>query len=93
MLTIRADEFYSYIEGQWLNDEEYATIHRVANIRPCGVLKKAIEYAGQFASNIRIDTHEENTIMINALTKYGFKYVGDIFIGDKSRRLAFHKKN
>ena len=93
MLTFLPDPTYSYIEGEWLNDEEYATIHRIANIRPCKVLKQAIEYAFKYTSNVRIDTHEDNSVMRKALAKYGFTYVGIIYIADKSKRLAFQKKN
>ena len=88
------DETYMQIEGSWLNNELYYVIHRIASSgRAKGVLKSAVEYTKQFSKNIKIDTHEKNTAMQNALAKLGFKYCGIIYVfapwEGKSPRMAY----
>lgn len=86
------DPTYDYIEGQWLNDESYGVIHRIASDGSHkGVLEEAINYGRQFTNNIRIDTHENNYVMQNALEKKGFAKCGIIYLEDGDPRVAYHK--
>ena len=95
---IGEDESYKVIEqGQWLNDETYGTIHRIASDgTQRGILKAVVEFAKQSCPNIRIDTHEQNCVMRSALEKLGFVYCGIIYCMDDlsphSPRLAFQFK-
>ena len=59
MLTLGPDRTYSVIrDGRWLDDSEYAVIHRIASSgRRRGVLHEALSYASGLCSHIRIDTH------------------------------------
>ena len=76
------DPTYLKIEGEgWLNDDPY--VH--------GVLSTVMEYCFQKVKNIRIDTHEENVIMRNALKKLGFTYCGIIYLENGDPRLAFQR--
>ena len=83
---------YTYIEdGEWLNDEPYVTIHRVAsdgNRR--GVIKCVMDYAKSLCENIRIDTHAQNATMQHQLEKNGFKRCGIIYLESGAQRIAYH---
>lgn len=77
-------------EGAWKNNKPYATIHRIAsNGKVKGVFAKAIEYALQHYSTIRIDTHKDNVVMQHLVKKAGFEYCGIIYCWDGSERLAY----
>ena len=81
-------------EGQWLNDEPYGTIHRIAsNGKIKGILKIALDFGLNQVENIRIDTHKDNKVMIHLLEKYGFKRCGVIIVDDGTDREAFQKVN
>lgn len=89
------DETYSEIEGQWLNDEPYYVIHRIASSgKVKGVVNVAVDFALQNTKNVRIDTHEKNLTMQKVLEKIGFKHCGTIYVyapwEGKSPRMAFH---
>ena len=87
------DPTYQIIyEGNWLNEDEYGTIHRIASdgkIR--GVLEAACKFCFQEVQNIRIDTHEDNLPMLRALDNLGFLRCGIINCRDGSPRIAFQK--
>ncbi len=84
---------YDYIEnGEWLNDEPYATIHRVAsNGKVRGILEICLDWSFTQKNNIRIDTHEDNTLMRNKVINYGFTTCGIIYVGDGTPRIAYQK--
>ena len=78
--------------GDWLNNDEYGTIHRIAsNGKVGGVLKAACNFCFQKVDNIRIDTHQDNLPMISALDQLGFLRCGIINCRDGSPRIAFQK--
>ena len=84
--------YNSLAEGNWLNDESYGVLHRVAsNGEAKGVFKEILLYASEHYSNIRIDTHHDNKIMQRLLEQNGFVYCGVIFLGDGSPRLAYQR--
>lgn len=79
-------------DGQWLNDEPYATIHRIAsNGQVHGVLHAAVTFALERYQNVRIDTHRDNRVMLRALDKEGFRYCGIIRCWSGEERRAFLK--
>lgn len=88
------DPSYNYIEGKWLNNEEYGTIHRIASsFKVKGILKEAVDFAFRKVSNVRIDTHEANIPMQNALKKENFTKCGIIYLqSDNTPRIAYQKK-
>ena len=88
---IGQDRTYAHIEdGQWLNNETYGTIHRIASSgRVKNVLSHCVDYCCQQTDNIRIDTHRDNRIMQHQMIKNGFKYCGIIHVEDGSERLAY----
>lgn len=79
-------------EGQWLNDEPYFVIHRIASTPDShGILDALLDYCEAIAHNIRIDTHKDNIIMIKGLKKRGYQYCGIIHLLNGDERLAFQK--
>lgn len=86
------DPTYEHIDGQWLNDLPYLTIHTIAsNNTVKGILKAAIDYGFSICNTIRIDTHIDNKIMIHLLDKYGFTYCGVIRLLNLEPRQAYMK--
>lgn len=80
-------------DGQWLNDEPYYVIHRIASTPGShGVLDAILDYCERQVSNIRIDTHEANVIMRKGLERHGYKYCGIIHLLNGDERQAFQKK-
>ena len=79
-------------DGQWLNGEEYAVVHRIAS---AGTVKGAGSFCMQWAceqfGNIKIDTHKDNYVMQSMLKKNGFWHCGTIYLEDGESRLAFQK--
>lgn len=84
---------YKIIEqGQWLNDNPYGVIHRLASGGKIkGVAQEAFDFAFSAIENIRVDTNHDNIPMQNFLKKNGFAYCGIIYVSDGSARDAFQK--
>lgn len=87
------DPTYNVIEdGEWLNNEPYGTIHRIASDGSSrGVLEAAVDFAFLRTDNVRIDTHADNTPMLSALERLEFVKCGLIYCRDGSPRIAFQK--
>lgn len=85
------DPTYTYIEGEWLNEQPYATIHRIATAQnEKGVGQYLMRWVQEQHANIRIDTHKENKPMKHILDKLGYFYTGVIYIENGEARDAFH---
>ena len=82
---------YLHIEdGEWLNDESYLTVHRIAGDGSVhGIFQCAIDYCKGLSDNIRIDTHHCNRIMQRLIAKNGFQKCGTIYVRDGSPRIAY----
>ena len=79
-------------DGQWLDDEPYYVIHRIASTPGShGVLDTLLDYCESQVDSIRIDTHEANVIMRKGLEKHGYQYCGIILLLNGDERLAFQK--
>lgn len=85
------DKTYRVIEdGSWLNDEPYATIHRIAGDGTVhGVFKASLEFCKERFRNIRIDTHRDNKVMQTLIERNGFLRCGIIHIADGTERIAY----
>ena len=84
------DPTYAYIEGEWPSSEPYGTIHRIASDGSHrDVMKNCVAFCQTICPHIRIDTHEKNQAMRNALKRLGFSHCGTIYIADGSPRMAF----
>ena len=77
---IDGDRDYDVIkDGAWLNDEPYTAIHRIASAGTHkGIFTYILEYCLTFSTNIKVDTHLQNSVMQSVLQKHGFKKCGVI---------------
>ena len=81
------------LEGSWLNEEDYAVIHRVASSgKGKGFAKTCFDWAGNQYPNLKIDTHEDNHVMQHVLEKNGFIKCGITLLPDGSRRLVYQRR-
>ena len=80
-------------DGKWLDDEQpYYVIHRIASLTSVhGIFRTMMEYCGQRAQNIRIDTHRDNRVMQRRLQQHGFTYCGIILLASGAERLAYQR--
>ena len=95
------EESYRVIEGKWLTDTPYASVHRFCvsdHVKGRGVAAFMFKAAFDMArdrdyKSVRIDTHPGNMPMQKALKKSSFTYCGDIYLvgGNENgaKRLAY----
>lgn len=85
------DATYSYIEdGEWLNEEPYGTIHRLAGDGSVkGIFGRCLDFCLEHCGNLRADTHQDNHIMQHLLEKYGFRRCGIIYLQNGAARIAY----
>lgn len=92
-------DYDTIYEGQWISDEKYAVVHRVAvdnNLKGNGIAGKLFDYVEEICLekgiyDIKIDTHRDNKSMQRFLEKKGFEKCGIIYLEDNSERIAFEK--
>lgn len=89
--SIGEDPTYASIDGDWRADTPYGTIHRIAGDGSGGILKTAVEFGSSKINHLRIDTHEDNTVMQRAVVKQGFYRCGIIYISDGTPRIAYDR--
>ena len=85
------DPTYQVIEdGDWLNDEPYLVIHRLAGSgKVHGIFNCVSDYCKSLSPNIRIDTHRCNLTMQRQIEKNGYTKCGTIYVRDGSARIAY----
>lgn len=84
------DPTYIDIEGAWLNDRPYVTIHRIAsNQKLKGAGSFCMQYVTDTYDNVKIDTHKLNKAMISLIEKFNFKHCGEIVVSDGTPREVF----
>lgn len=82
--------YINIYDGKWNDNKTYGTIHRVASDGSHkNITKLCFDYCISKCDYLRIDTHQLNEIMQNAILRYGFKYCGIIYVGDGTPRLAY----
>ena len=98
--AIENDPMYDVIkEGEWLNENNYAVVHRIAvsqNTHNKGIASQCIDYAVRMCEenkiyDLRMDTHKDNQPMQCFLEKKGFDKCGIVYVDDGTERLAYHK--
>lgn len=81
---------YREIDGAWLSDAPYGTIHRVASDGAVpGLFDACLAFCREKIGHLRIDTHENNAVMRHLITSRGFLPCGTIWVEDGTSRLAF----
>ena len=94
---IEAEKSYNKVDGKGFSidkNKPYAVIHRIASSgQKKGIAKFCFDFVYQKYKPVLIDTHKNNLIMQNTLTKNGFNYVGIIHLVDyhNEERLAYEK--
>lgn len=100
VISLEGESTYNSIfNGEWITNEEYIVMHRVAvhdRYKGKGIFKELIKEAENLALNkgifsIKIDTHRDNISMQKAVLKNDFKKCGIIYLEDGSERIAFEK--
>ena len=83
---------YDEIDGAWLTGHSYGVMHRVVSTgKYPGMVRVCSDWCLQQCPSLRIDTHEDNKPMQDALKRCGFQYCGIVTIEDGTTRLAFEK--
>lgn len=85
------DPTYAAIEGEgWHCNEPYCAIHRVASLSSVhGMTSALFAFCKERSAYLRIDTHEDNIPMQNAILKHGFAPCGVIHLANGDPRVAF----
>ena len=97
-VLINDEPEYAKIIGQWLTNDDFVVVHRVAlseNYLGKGLAKKIMECIEEFAiSNniysIKADTNFDNAAMLKIFENLGYKYCGKVYFRGGERR-AFEK--
>lgn len=94
VFSIGEEPSYVQIEnGQWLNEDPYGTIHRIASDGETkGVFKECFSFCKKKIENIKIDTHEDNLTMQHVIEKNGFQKCGIVYVRDHAKRIAYQYK-
>ncbi len=95
VFVLGAEPTYAVIEnGAWQSDRPYGTIHRLASnssglhaARAC--IDFCLQKAKEAGTELRADTHADNTVMRHILETNGFIYCGIIHVADGSPRRAY----
>lgn len=89
------DPTYAAIDGAWLDNDTYVTIHRIAS---SGLVHHAardcITWALKHYGNVRADTHPNNKVMQHVLESSGFARCGLIQLLDRptdTTRIAYQR--
>ena len=88
------DPTYRVIQdGDWMDDSAYGVVHRLAaSGTEEGVGAFCLNWAFEQCKHLRVDTHPENKVMQNLLSKLGFTKCGIIYVvQDPHPRLAYEK--
>ncbi len=99
VISFAGEVTYNSIDGQWLNDNDYVVVHRLAVRNSAlrgGLARQMMLYAEELAlqrgvNNIRVDTHNDNIAMQSLLNNLGFVFCGEITLLSGAARIAFQK--
>ena len=92
VLQLGEEPNYREIDGAWLSDAPYGTIHRIASDGAApGLFDACLAFCRDKIAHLRIDTHENNAVMRHLITSRGFLPCGTITVEDSTPRLAFER--
>lgn len=99
VISFAGEPTYKSIEGEWLNSQPYAVIHRLAirsSARGKGYAKALFHFAEQLChkqhiTNLRVDTHADNRIMQSLLSTLGYTFCGTITLLSGAKRIALQR--
>ena len=81
------------VEGSWISGTPYGVVHRIAGDGSVpGIGSFCLNWAFDQSGHLRIDTHGDNVVMQNLVTKLGFQRTGTIYVvEDNDPRFAYEK--
>ena len=93
MFRVFEDPTYAKIDdGEWLSDEPYGVIHRVASDGETQwLMGRIVPFCEGIIKHLRIDTHADNKVMQKLILKNGFTRRGIVYMEDGSPRIAYEK--
>lgn len=101
MLKGEEPTYREIFNGEWMmgKDGAYTAIHRFAiakTRRGDGIAEDILDFAARHTLTIgkhslRIDTHEGNSPMRRMLERNGFSYVGEIYLENGDKRVAYER--
>jgi RimJ/RimL family protein N-acetyltransferase len=97
-VIINDEPAYSAINGQWLTDNDFIVVHRVAiseDYLGQGLVQKMFVHIENFAlanniHSVKVDTNFDNPAMLRILEKLGYTYCGEVYFNGSPRK-AFEK--
>lgn len=97
-VLINDEPAYSNIIGQWLTNNDFIVVHRVAISEAYlgqGLVQKLFGYIENYALNnniysIKVDTNFDNLAMLRIMDKLGYMYCGEVHFNESPRK-AFEK--
>ena len=97
-VLINDEPAYAGIEGNWLTNEDFVVVHRIAIAQYylCKVLaKEMMKFIEEFAIqksiySVKADTNFDNFAMIKSFEKSGYVYCGEVYFRGSARR-AYEK--
>lgn len=89
---------YNEIDGAWITNGDYATIHRVATanaVKGKGIATQLFQLIENYCKeldvlSIRADTNFDNVPMLKIFKRLGYTYCGEILVNG-APRLAYEK--
>lgn len=89
---------YSSIKGEWLSNQKYVVLHRLAvadEMKGHGIATRYMGYVERLASangirSFRVDTNFDNVYMLRVIENRNFHYCGEIYYNGEAR-MAYEK--
>ena len=89
---------YNDIKGQWLTNDDYVVVHRVATsnaVKGKGIATQLFSMIEDLCLqhnvySIKVDTNFDNIPMLKILDKLNYTYCGEVFFGGANRK-AYEK--
>ena len=97
-VLINDEPAYAGIEGNWLTNEDFVIVHRIAIAQDYlgkGLAKEMMKFTEEFAIqnniySVKADTNFDNLAMVKSFEKAGYVYCGEVYFRGSARR-AFEK--
>ena len=97
-VLINDEPAYAGIEGNWLTNEDFVIVHRIAIAQDYlgkGLAKEMMKFVEEFAIknsiySVKADTNFDNLAMMKSFEKAGYVYCGEVFFRGSARR-AYEK--
>lgn len=85
--------YFDIENGAWKGDSHYGVVHRIASDgSQKGIGAACINWAYEQCGHLRMDTHSDNVVMQNLLSKLGFERCGIIYVvEDNYPRIAYER--